>query len=180
MTADELVHAQTSRPRPAVRIVALEVKGALACKELAHRVDDETIGAARFSRKGVDDDAVAFVAFVAPQARAAFNPLLRQGLVRQGPAEEPSDPSILIDDEEKMSAGDLIEEHLRPFAELKFGEGRLLAEKFHRHAQSSCRFFRPPRAEAKVVFGPASIDSGRGNGVACPPPSPIRSRAGQD
>ena len=157
MIGDEIVHVETRRPRPAVRIMALEVEGPLACKELTHRVDDEAIGANRVGRKGVDDDAVALAAFFVAQPGAAFDPLLRQDLGGQRPAEEPSDPSILIDDEEKVSASDLIEEHLRPFAELEFGEGWLLAEKLDRQAQGGCRVFWSPRAEDGVVLRPPPL-----------------------
>lgn len=87
---------------------------ALARKELAHRVDDDAIDAGRVGCKGVDDHAVAPAALLVVQFRAAFDPLFRQGLARQRQPEEPSDPSILIDDEEKVSASDLIEEGLRP------------------------------------------------------------------
>ena len=157
MSADEFVHAEAHRARPPIGIVPLEIERALPCNELAQCVDDEAIGAARFSCKGVDDDGVAFAAFLAAQPRAAFDPLLRQGLGRQRPAEEPSNPSILINDEEKVSAGDLIEEHLRPFTELKLGESRLSAEKLDRQAQGGRRVFRPPRAEDGVIFRPRSL-----------------------
>ena len=161
MTCDEIIYAEAHWPSPAVAIMAFKIKRASFRKESSHRVDDEAIGADRVGREGVDDDAVALAAFVVAQPRAAFDPLLRQGLGRQRPAEEPSDPSILIDDEEKVSAGDLIEEDLRPFAELKSGEGRLLAEKLDRQAQGGRRVLRPPRAEAEVVFRPLSVGGGR-------------------
>ena len=165
VAGDEFVHAEARRPRPAVRIMAFKVEGALVCKELAHRVDNEAIGANRIGRKGVDDDAVALAAFVVAQPRAAVDPLLRQSLGRQRPTQEPSDPSVLIDDKEKVSASDLIEEHLRPFAELKFGEGRLLAEKLDRQAQGGRGVFRSPGAQAEFVFRPPAVGGGRKPGL---------------
>src|SRR5579871_5683085 len=40
MVLHELVHGEARRPRPAVRIVALEVEGMLAGEQLPHPVDE--------------------------------------------------------------------------------------------------------------------------------------------
>ena len=111
MAGDEVVHVEPRWPRPAVTIMAFEVEGALVRDKVADRIDQEAIGGARFGRKGIDDDAVAFTALIVAQPGAALDPLFRQSPGRDRPAEEPLDPAIRIDDEEEVSAGDLIEEN---------------------------------------------------------------------
>src|ERR1700674_1222446 len=96
---------------------------------------------------GVDDDAVSLAAFLVAQRRAPFDPLLRQVLMGQRPTEEPMDPSMLIDDEEIMSAIDLADEHLRPFAELELGEDRLFYQELDCQAQGSRPAFGFPCAQ---------------------------------
>jgi hypothetical protein len=79
MSGDEFVHREAHWTSPSVGIVPLEIERALAGKELAHRVDDEAIGAARVGREGVDDDAIALAALIVAQPGAAFDPLARDG-----------------------------------------------------------------------------------------------------
>ena len=123
VAGDEAVHVEAYWPRPAVAIVPFEVKRALVREQPSHRVDNKVFDVGRFRGEGVHDGAVTLSTFVVAKPSTAFDPFLRQVLARQRPAEEAPNRLILVDHEEKVAAGDLIEEDLRPFAELKSGEG---------------------------------------------------------
>jgi ABC-type bacteriocin/lantibiotic exporter with double-glycine peptidase domain len=81
VAGDEIVHVEAHRPRPAVAVIAFEIEGALVCEELSHRVDDKTLGVARFSGEGVDNDTVALEAFVVSHPDAAVEPFLQENVL---------------------------------------------------------------------------------------------------
>ena len=139
MARDKIGRGKTHRPRPAVSVVSFEIEGALIFDKLAPCVDHEAMDTKRIGCPGVEDDAVSLSALLLAQPRAAFDPFLRQSLLRQRPTEKPLDPLMLIDDKAEMSAIDLSDKHLRPFAERKLGEGWLFPQVFDSQAQGNRR-----------------------------------------
>src|SRR5271166_107270 len=109
------------------------------------------MGANSVGHPGVGDYAISLATVFVAQPSLALKPKLRQRLARQRPTKEASDPLVSIDDEDEMPASNLVEEHLRPFPELEFGEGRFPAQVLNRQAEGSRGAVRPPGAQDGVV-----------------------------